>query len=424
MVSEEIILILTFLAEAIMVLLCLHISFNRKFKFDLYMLGFCVIDCAVFYLVTKNMLPIVCSVIVYLLAGAYCFIEFKEKFWSTILRCVVAIVILGILETGITCIAVPLKNVIETRRLLLLLTMVSDIIAFIIYLFGRKRHVSIRNSKKLIGIIVLYMIVLSGMIIDYNIQGSIINLYFICVFTFLLLVYIFVDKVEVASYEIESKNKELQLQQTYGNAYEELLDHVRKRQHDYKNQISALYSMRMTADSMETLASMQDEYLNGLAENDKFNSILTCCNNPILAGFIYNKCVQFDSNNIDVEYNLKVDQGSVWEPLHELIELLGIFFDNALEHILLEESNEGKLSFMLYEDEKNLHFSISNPAPYLTSKEIEQIFAQGYSTKGKNRGIGLSRAIELIAKNNATIQVKNIEKDGQNWINFEIVKTK
>jgi two-component system sensor histidine kinase AgrC len=52
------------------------------------------------------------------------------------------------------------------------------------------------------------------------------------------------------------------------------------------------------------------------------------------------------------------------------------------------------------------------------------MFVCGYSSKGENRGIGLSRVKELANKYEANIKVSNFWYDEENWINFtvEIVK--
>ena len=68
--------------------------------------------------------------------------------------------------------------------------------------------------------------------------------------------------------------------------------------------------------------------------------------------------------------------------------------------------------------------SVSNPTEYIPFSEIENMFVCGYSSKGENRGIGLSRVKELANKYEANIKVSNFWYDEENWINFtvEIVK--
>ena len=74
--------------------------------------------------------------------------------------------------------------------------------------------------------------------------------------------------------------------------------------------------------------------------------------------------------------------------------------------------------------EEKIIISVSNPTEYIPFSEIENMFVCGYSSKGENRGIGLSRVKELANKYEANIKVSNFWYDEENWINFtvEIVK--
>ena len=104
--------------------------------------------------------------------------------------------------------------------------------------------------------------------------------------------------------------------------------------------------------------------------------------------------------------------------------MLGIFFDNAREECARRQGNERRMTFSIHEDHEKIVFSISNPAEYMTSEQIEKCFQWYYSTKGANRGIGLSRAQELLVHQNATIEVRNNSIDSMNWLQFEIVLKK
>lgn len=54
----------------------------------------------------------------------------------------------------------------------------------------------------------------------------------------------------------------------------------------------------------------------------KYISILTCCNNTILAGYFYYRCLLCEESGVAVDYNIAVDQADCCFPLHEIIEIL------------------------------------------------------------------------------------------------------
>lgn len=105
--------------------------------------------------------------------------------------------------------------------------------------------------------VIFYGLLFVCVLIAYYLHFSVGNIYVVCALIFLAIAFSCLYRLEQARVEIEKKNYELKLQKVYGGAYEELLAEVRRRQHDYKNQLGAIYSMHLTAGSLEELVNMQ-----------------------------------------------------------------------------------------------------------------------------------------------------------------------
>ena len=127
--------------------------------------------------------------------------------------------------------------------------------------------------------------------------------------------------------------------------------------------------MHLTARTLDELVNMQKRYGDELRKECKFDSILTCCNNPILAGFIYYRCIACENENIAVDYDIRIDQVETCFALHEIIEVLGILFDNAYECVKTENSLEQRIKLEFKEDVGKVVFSVSNPAKYIPFSE-------------------------------------------------------
>lgn len=168
---------------------------------------------------------------------------------------------------------------------------------------------------------------------------------------------------------------------------------------------------------------MQKKYADILKEDCKMDSILTGCGNSILAGYIYHKCSFCSNEGVAVDYSIHTGQVECCFAIHEMIEILGILIDNACESVLIQKRADKRIRLEMKEEEKII-ISVSNPTEYIPFSEIENMFVCGYSSKGENRGIGLSRVKELANKYEANIKVSNFWYDEENWINFtvEIVK--
>ena len=64
---------------------------------------------------------------------------------------------------------------------------------------------------------------------------------------------------------------------------------------------------------------------------------------------------------------------------------------------------------------------MENSSTLIKNEEIGKWFKDTYSTKGRNRGFGLSNVVDIKNKYNADIIVKNIEKEAENWISVQFI---
>ena len=99
---------------------------------------------------------------------------------------------------------------------------------------------------------------------------------------------------------------------------------------------------------------------------------------------------------------------------------MGILTTNAAEHYEAV-TNEKIIKLTLQETLQNLYIEVSNKAQRFSVNQIENMFCSGYSTKGKERGIGLPRVKELALKVDADIIVDNKTIEEENWIAFAVV---
>lgn len=102
-------------------------------------------------------------------------------------------------------------------------------------------------------------------------------------------------------YECKQHEKELEISNTYNNAVQELIAIIRKRQHEFHNQIDALYGMNMSVDNYDELVLLQREYSDKILKDNEDSKILNFINSPILSGFVYLKVDKARELGIDVE---------------------------------------------------------------------------------------------------------------------------
>lgn len=95
--------------------------------------------------------------------------------------------------------------------------------------------------------------------------------------------------------------------------------------------------------------------------------------------------------NVSVEIQETIDFINI--PHVSLVRILGILLDNAIE--ALEELRDGLLQVAFIKQKNSILIVIQNTCKTSIPK-IYQLKKQGFSTKGNNRGLGLTNLQELI----------------------------
>ena len=216
----------------------------------------------------------------------------------------------------------------------------------------------------------------------------------------------------------KEKNGRLKNEKTwlseYTEQYEALIQEVRRRQHDYKNELQTIKMAYATGD-----ASFPLEMLGEYENVEQYAGILNGCENPVVAGFVYSKIKEFEQQGVTTVCWIRMRNVGLMLDLREIIDVIGILLDNAFECTV--EQNVKKILFEVKEKENGITIKTSNPSPYISQADISKIFSLGYSTKGKNRGIGLHTVRELVKKCHGDIITGNRDVDGNNYFDLQVI---
>ncbi len=416
------IVIVTILSEVLAIIICLHATFRKKVKLDKWLLVIVILDCVILYLANIKVIPQIGSLMVYVVTWIYCYLVFETTAGIVLRKYVIGIVICGLMEVIIAYLLIPLKYILDLPIISLLCSVILLILVCGVGGIVSKavRILDYKNDRKLMLFTILYSSAIIAIVLDYNFSGTPLSIYVVGVLACLLAIYLFIVKLMQDKVDIERKNLEMELHQIYGDTYDELLSTVRKRQHDFDNQLSAVYSMHITATSLDELVERQRQYTAELLENCRYDSILTKCENPILAGYLYNRCLVCENLGIKVNYDISVTQAECSFPLYEVVEILGIFIDNACESLNDSQIKPSVIKLVVEESSDKLVLSVSNPSKAILYSEIEKMFLKDVSTKGEYRGIGLARAKELTNEHKTDIRVTNYTNEDINWIQFKV----
>lgn len=215
--------------------------------------------------------------------------------------------------------------------------------------------------------------------------------------------------------ETKCQQEQIKLSNRYSEEYNALVEISRKKQHDFKNQINALYGLSDIKAEKE-----QRKYIDKLLDENKVVKILHSVEQPVLAGFLYRKVNEIMAAGINIEFNLSVPDAELAIEVLDCIEIVGIFLDNAVE--ALNKEKDKSIILEMFTMEQKVEIRVKNVSPYYENDEISKFFQYNYSTKGKNRGIGLAKIKDLQKKYKFDILVEMQEIHNKNWISFSVIK--
>ena len=234
--------------------------------------------------------------------------------------------------------------------------------------------------------------------VHFNSFGSILaTIVFIC----LLLIFFAMNakKVQVErEIALNQKKFEQEHLQTYTDEIVALYNEIRGFRHDYAGM---LVSMQMAIDSkdLQEIDRIYNQVLvkaNQKLRSDKYtyfdlNNIEdTALRSLIAQSIVYarNKDVEFTLEVKDIITRLSID-------LLDIVRIMSVLLNNAVEGAA--ESYSKQMEVAVIKMDLETVIVIQNSCKY-TMTPSEDLFELGFSTKGRNRGIGLNNVKEILDK--------------------------
>lgn len=246
---------------------------------------------------------------------------------------------------------------------------------------------------------------------------------FISISAGLFVVY-FISNILITHNFIKTMNKKLEYKnklenieglKPYIKSIEDLYNNTRKFRHDYVNILTTLNGY-IQNDDIEGLKDYFNKHIvpsgRSISEKDSRLGLLKHIKIMSLKGLVASKIIKAQSLNIDTFVDIVEEIQSEDLPIYELdlCRVIGIFLDNSIEAAI--EIPNPKISFGITKTEDMTVLIIANSCEKDNMPSIGEMYKKGFSTKGNNRGIGLSNASEILSKYNNVFLDTFIE-DGQ-----------
>jgi len=402
-----------------------HCLLNRKINFKdpkLYITLICVMLISIFnYLIVNNFIKIIIIILVFILFFKYLF---KENIQKSIITPIYYEILIIISEAICVLIVATIfkLNVNELKEayvgtfiINVAISTVSILLIklpFVIKFYNFTLSIIEKTNKKFLMLLSLFIIsvvnIYTTIIYDkLDIRLLIIINVIFTLFCFIIVLYSFKmqsnlnkvsDKYDVAINSLKD--------------YEEMMSQYRVANHENKNLLSTIRAMIVNKekDIPKYIDSLVKEKYE---DNEKLLLEMSVIPSGGLRATIYSEILKIKENNID--YSLAIDKEIKTIDLIELdtdtiidiCKIVCVFIDNAIEELIsLKDKN---IQISLYLDNYDLNIKVSNN--YKGNINIEKIFDEGYTTKGKGHGYGLTLVKKIVENNKNFKNNTEISKD-------------
>jgi len=187
---------------------------------------------------------------------------------------------------------------------------------------------------------------------------------------------------------------------------------LRTQRHDYLNHIQVIYSLMELEEFDEARNYMEPVYKDIVRISKALKT-----SKPAVNALLQAKLQMAEKNEIEMELEIKSDLKHLNMEPWEFCRVIGNIIDNAIFALKLKPHNRYML-VEFAEDVQNIKINISNNGYTIPKEIIDNIFEEGFTTKGnKGEGMGLAIVKEIVETFHGTVAVTSDEKR----TSFEIV---
>lgn len=247
------------------------------------------------------------------------------------------------------------------------------------------------------------------------------------ILSFIIAIAIILNEWQKLVKTMRQKEKEIKTIEVFSDAFDAMINTIRRRQHEFDNHLNAIVSQHITIATYEELVQAQSQYIQQLVADNRLYPLLLL-DHPILSGFLYSKFSEQLKNGVDISFQIDVSCVHMEVPIVELVEVLGGAMDNAFTALEKEPLGERKFRFMLTKETEFYRFTIMNQSKPIPESNMMEFFKKGYTSKEnpENHGIGLYNIKNIVNTYDGNVRMFNkgkwLQEDCvcENWICLQL----
>lgn len=295
-------------------------------------------------------------------------------------------------------------------------------------LYKLNRIIDKKVDRQVHRIVVVMFIIMYALTLIFTVMRKLYDhvenllIFLIIQLIFFWILYFSINRREKQRIHNELVENRLSNLKEYTDHLEQEQRKLRKFKHDYQNMLLSLEENLRSSDSqdakdyLQTFKQYSDNYISesGLWMFNDFDNVKT----PYLKSILINKTSQATEQGIDVHFECRYDVDQIAMEPYDLVRIVGIAYDNAIEAVRNLDKNHRKINVMVYRTKGQTEVTIANPMQ--TAENLIHLKKEGVTTKKGHSGLGLAN-IEEISANYSNVLVNYREVKGWFTIQFTIM---
>lgn len=220
-------------------------------------------------------------------------------------------------------------------------------------------------------------------------------LIFISILLFFVIVIILISISTLREMRYKQSLEEIETYYEYTLQIESINNEMRKFRHDYVNILTTM-SEYIRENDMDGLKTYFNDNIVPMKDNLQMNSIKINGTDNLkvraIKGLITTKILQAQEKNIPISIEVPELIDHIEMNTVDLSRIIGIIIDNAIE--ASEELEDALIRIAFINVETSVMFIVMNKCKEDMPK-IHELFQDSFSTKGDNRGLGLTTLKEI-----------------------------
>lgn len=280
---------------------------------------------------------------------------------------------------------------------------ISLVLAFSVQILLKKLMQSYLSINKTYLTIISLVLVLSFIILYVysqipNINNSSLKMYgliFIGIILFFTVLIIFISNYMIKELRYKRNMEEIETYYEYTLQIESINNEMRKFRHDYVNILTTM-SEYIREDDMPGLRQYFNENIVPMKDNLQMKSIKINGTENLkvraIKGLVTTKILQVQEKNIPISIEVPELVEHIEMNTIDLSRIIGIITDNAIE--ASETLEDALIRIAFINTDSSVMFIVMNKCKE-DMPRIHELFQERFSTKGENRGLGLSTLKEI-----------------------------